>query len=135
MDGRSAAPPRNNAPAWYDVVYGGSTPRSQARWDAEDMACILAEEHVLFDGSRLTAGQQYPQGSLLRVYARYGLDAGHHAVAPCSEYNSENPLTPPCATTLWQLGIATTDHPNPPRRYTPTSEEMELSAQSYYQHG
>ena len=79
MDGARAVPPRDSAPAWKDAVYGRTPRRTQTRWDAEDMSCILAEKTLGEERNwRLQPGQQYPEGSLVRVYGRFGVHGTLH---------------------------------------------------------
>ena len=87
------------------------------------MACILAEMGMKQANHPLAAGQQYPKGSLVRIYGRYGVDGTPGPVTPCTAHNSD-PLNPPYETTMYYLGIGTTEHPDPPRQYSPDADEM-----------
>jgi hypothetical protein len=70
------------------------------------MACILAEIGMKHVEHPLVANQQYPKGSLVRIYGKYGVDSTLDLVPPCNTQNS-NRLDPACETTMYYLGIGT----------------------------
>jgi hypothetical protein len=117
----STWPDKDEAHAWKSVVY---PTRKQNRWHAEDMACILAEMHMNQINKPLQKKEKYPKGSLVRIYRRYGVEGIPGPITPCTAENS-NRIDAPCETTIYYLGIGTTQYPDPPRDYSLDAEELE----------
>ena len=83
-------PPIDSAPAWKRVVYERTPERQVRRWDAEDMACIKAEQNLARSEHRLHAGEQYPEGSLVRIWARFGVNGQDGQSYPCTDQNDNS---------------------------------------------